>query len=87
MTAQIDGDSVFDRHPAGEQRVEKLIPTSPLIADAMDENIGVFIGITPFPIMHAQTVVQEMTASWFRACGCFGRVPRLISRSFRLGPW
>ena len=43
---------MFDRHPAREQRLKKLIPASPLIAHAVNENVSFFSRIAPLPIVH-----------------------------------
>src|SRR6267378_2543812 len=73
MTAQIDGHGVLDRHTALEQRVEKMIPASPLITHAMDEDISFLVRITPLPVMNAQTIVQEITPSGLRLERGLGR--------------
>ena len=51
MPAQIERHRVFDRHTALEQRLEKVIPTAPLIAHAVHENVSLLLRIAPFPIM------------------------------------
>ena len=51
MTAQIDRHGMLDRHAAFEQCFEKLIPASPLVAHAVNEYVGLFFCIAPFPAM------------------------------------
>src|ERR1043166_8677091 len=59
VPAEIQGDGVFYRQPSVEQRREERLPAPSLIADAVNEHIRIFPGITPFPIMQFQPVMRE----------------------------
>ena len=79
VAAQIERHRMLDRHAAADQLVEKMIPTAPLIAHAVDEDVGFLLRIAPLPIMQFQTVVNEVTPLRLPTRPGFG------SANFRLG--
>ncbi len=79
MAAQVERHRMLDRHAAADQLVKKMIPTAPLIAHAVDEDVSLLLGIAPFPIMQFQTVVNEVTPLRLPTRRGFG------SAKFRLG--
>src|SRR5687767_4547620 len=60
MAAQIDGDCMLDRQAARNHRRDKVIPTSPLIAHAVNKNKSLFLGVAPLPIVKLQTIMSEV---------------------------
>ena len=66
VTAQIKRHGMFDRYTAFEQRVEKMIPASSLIAHAMDKHISFFARVAPLPVVKLQTIMYKIALSRFQ---------------------
>src|SRR5262245_6303429 len=66
VTAQVERDGMFDRHTALYQRIEKMIPTAPLVTHPVHENVCVLLRISPFPIMKFQAIVFKVALPWFQ---------------------
>jgi hypothetical protein len=50
-----------DRQSPRYESLKKMLPTAPLVAHAVDENVSVFIRIAPFPIVKSQTIMNKIS--------------------------
>jgi hypothetical protein len=66
MATQIDRHCVLDRQTPGNQRHNKIVPASPLVAHAVDKNESLLLGIAPLPIVKFKSIVIEVMVSEFQ---------------------
>jgi hypothetical protein len=66
MATQIDRHCVLDRQTPGNQRHDKIVPASSLVAHAVDKNESFLLGIAPLPIVKFKSIVIEVMVSEFQ---------------------
>src|SRR5687767_13273380 len=81
VAAQIERHRMLDRHAALEQRVEKMIPAPSLITHPVNENIGFFLWIAPFPVVKFQAIMSKVALPWLQIHKSLVNSPFLPSSS------